>query len=258
MPVQHRKAMKVRRDDDVFVLLFVSKPFLILCCLSVSSLYLSECPSRPPTESTTMNLSGNKRRAEDNDDVGNESGGYNSDDEGASSEKASLGNPASSQVPDTTLSSSPQKPPANKATKGKNKKTKFLDENKREERNAREKERSFRISRQINELRNLLASGGVIVPKGTKSSVLTEAANYIRMLQQHQYRSEMLVFLGSFLHCPTLLSGTHLSLFRSFHHAQRPAPAHSTDADDWWRIPWTSSCHRCKTCSGSEWGVVSW
>jgi len=31
----------------------------------------------------------------------------------------------------------------------------------------------------------------VIVPKGTKSSVLTEAANYIRMLQQHQYRSEI-------------------------------------------------------------------
>lgn len=68
---------------------------------------------------------------------------------------------------------------------------KHLDENKREERNAREKERSFRISRQINELRSLLSTGGVIVPKGTKSSVLTEAANYIRMLQQHQYRSEM-------------------------------------------------------------------
>jgi hypothetical protein len=72
-----------------------------------------------------------------------------------------------------------------------NKKSKQLDEDKREERNAREKERSFRISRQINELRNLLSSGGVIVPKGTKSSVLTEAANYIRMLQQHQYRSEI-------------------------------------------------------------------
>ena len=66
-----------------------------------------------------------------------------------------------------------------------------LGEDKREERNAREKERSFRISRQITELRNLLSSGGVIVPKGTKSSVLTEAANYIRMLQQHQYKSEI-------------------------------------------------------------------
>ncbi|KAG7340067.1 PAS domain S-box containing protein [Nitzschia inconspicua] len=74
---------------------------------------------------------------------------------------------------------------------GSKRKKKKLDDSKREERNAREKERSFRISRQINELRNLLSSGGVIVPKGTKSSVLTEAANYIRMLQQHQYRSEI-------------------------------------------------------------------
>jgi hypothetical protein len=70
-------------------------------------------------------------------------------------------------------------------------KKKKLGEFKREERNAREKERSFRISRQISELRGLLSTGGVIVPKGTKSSVLTEAAVYIRMLQQHQYRSEM-------------------------------------------------------------------
>lgn len=71
------------------------------------------------------------------------------------------------------------------------KKKKKLDEGKREERNQREKERSFRISKQINELRGLLSNGGVIVPKGTKSSVLSEAANYIRMLQQHQYRSEI-------------------------------------------------------------------
>lgn len=71
------------------------------------------------------------------------------------------------------------------------KKGKKLDEEKREERNAREKERSFRISKKIDELRNLLSSGGVVVSKGTKSSVLTESANYIRLLQQHQYRSEM-------------------------------------------------------------------
>jgi PAS domain-containing protein len=71
------------------------------------------------------------------------------------------------------------------------KKPKKIDDSKREERNAREKERSFRISKQINELRDLLSSGGVIIPKGTKSSVLTEAANYIRMLQQHQYKSEI-------------------------------------------------------------------
>jgi PAS domain-containing protein len=29
------------------------------------------------------------------------------------------------------------------------------------------------------------------IPKGTKSTILTEAANYIRLLQQNQYRSEM-------------------------------------------------------------------
>lgn len=70
-------------------------------------------------------------------------------------------------------------------------KKKKLDDIKREERNAREKERSYRITSQINELRNLLSSGGVIVPKGTKNAVLTEAANYIRVLQQQQYKSEI-------------------------------------------------------------------
>jgi len=65
------------------------------------------------------------------------------------------------------------------------------DHSKREDRNMREKERSFQISKQICNLRELLSAGGVIVPKGTKSSVLTEAASYIRMLQQHQYRSEI-------------------------------------------------------------------
>ena len=71
------------------------------------------------------------------------------------------------------------------------KKKKLVDDVKREERNAREKERSHRIAAQINELRTLLSNGGVIVPKGTKNAVLTEAANYIKMLQQHQFKSEM-------------------------------------------------------------------
>ena len=78
-----------------------------------------------------------------------------------------------------------------KTTSGEGGKKKGMTVKKREERNAREKERSFRISKQINELRDLLSTGGVIVAKGTKSSVLTEAANYIRMLQQHQYRAEL-------------------------------------------------------------------
>lgn len=116
----------------------------------------------------------------------NDSGGYNSDDEGrdadGTSQMQSSVKDEDDDATDTDCEKVSQKGPRKK---------KKLDDLKREERNAREKERSFRISKQINELRNLLSSGGVIVPKGTKSSVLTEAANYIRMLQQHQYRSEM-------------------------------------------------------------------
>jgi len=121
-----------------------------------------------------------KRKAQGS--VDNDSGGYNSDDES----KNTQGRLASCQ--DDTASRSADSDSGGQ--KGSRKK-KRLGDMKREERNAREKERSFRISRQINELRSLLSSGGVIVPKGTKSSVLTEAANYIRMLQQHQYRSEI-------------------------------------------------------------------
>lgn len=116
-----------------------------------------------------------KRRAAANDNKDADSGGYNTDDE---------------EAPSTSHKSS------GTATKSTRKKARRDDDDtKREERNQREKERSFRISKQITELRDLLASGGVVVPKGTKSSVLTEAASYIRMLQQHQYRSEMYVFV---------------------------------------------------------------
>eukprot|EP00578_Thalassiosira_sp_NH16_P011800 CAMPEP_0181127212 /NCGR_PEP_ID=MMETSP1071-20121207/28068_1 /TAXON_ID=35127 /ORGANISM="Thalassiosira sp., Strain NH16" /LENGTH=614 /DNA_ID=CAMNT_0023212917 /DNA_START=36 /DNA_END=1880 /DNA_ORIENTATION=- len=65
------------------------------------------------------------------------------------------------------------------------------DPNKRKERNAREKARSSSIARQIDDLRALLSRGGVIVSKGTKSSVLAEAANYINLLQQQQVQWEM-------------------------------------------------------------------
>lgn len=66
-----------------------------------------------------------------------------------------------------------------------------MDPDKRKERNAREKQRSCRIARQIDDLRALLSRGGVIVSKGTKSSVLSEAANYINLLQQQQVQWEM-------------------------------------------------------------------
>jgi PAS domain-containing protein len=100
------------------------------------------------------------------------------------------------------------------------KKKKALTVERREDRNLREKERSLKITQQIHELRNLLSMGGVIVPKvsgfgvyyscnvtwhlpltshrlltspsqGTKSTILTEAANYICLLQQQLYRLEM-------------------------------------------------------------------
>ena len=122
-------------------------------------------------------LAANKREVDEDE---SDEGGYHSDDEG--DENVTV-NSNSRTVSSHHASSSSKEQTSRKR--------KTIDNFKREERNAREKERSFRISRQINELRSLLSSGGVIVPKGTKSSVLTEAANYIRMLQQHQYRSEM-------------------------------------------------------------------
>lgn len=133
-----------------------------------------------------------KRKAQDtadNDSGGYNSGGYNSDDDGRTADTTSALKCQSmdQQAEDVTSSASVSSSTGQSGSKKKRR----VDGSKREERNAREKERSFRISRQINELRNLLSTGGVIVPKGTKSSVLTEAANYIRMLQQHQYRSEI-------------------------------------------------------------------
>ena len=133
---------------------------------------------------------GLKRKTDD------DSGGYNRDDEGEKSKNEVQKNQTASNP--EVVTSAATGPATSKGGKGATgSKKKKLDDSKREERNAREKERSFRISKQINELRTLLSSGGVIVPKGTKSSVLTEAANYIRMLQQHQYRSEMWVSLCS-------------------------------------------------------------
>jgi hypothetical protein len=149
--------------------------------------------SYPSQKSSSDSSSTNDRKRKaparsDTDDAdNNDSGGYDTDN-----------GDLESNAPDTSRSPSRITSSASGETKTKAeqmppvaRKKKKTDERKREERNQREKERSFRISKQIGELRNLLSRGGVIVPKGTKSSVLTEAANYIRMLQQHQYKSEM-------------------------------------------------------------------
>ncbi len=53
---------------------------------------------------------------------------------------------------------------------------------KRKIRNAREKDRSSRISQEIDQLRTLLSTGGVST-KPTKNHVLTEAVHYIKSLQ---------------------------------------------------------------------------
>ncbi len=150
-----------------------------------ASLKAMAASSYPSTETARDANNELKRKAPSDD----ESDGYDSDEE-QGGVKAS-----------TSCASSEGSRKKGKKGKG---------DNKRKERNAREKERSFRIAKKINELRELLSTGGVIVPKGTKSSVLTEAASYIRTLQQHQYRAEMYVLeycvLCSFLPCVPLLS----------------------------------------------------
>lgn len=87
----------------------------------------------------------------------------------------------------------PRIPSSASCTVGSNNKRdhKSIPLSKRKERNAREKDRSSRISQQIDELRMVLSSGGVVVPKGTKSHVLTEAAKYIQMLQEKQSGAEI-------------------------------------------------------------------
>lgn len=92
----------------------------------------------------------------------------------------------------SSLKRTPDAPPSDEmGDLSSNKKKKPLTHERREDRNLREKERSLKITQQIHELRGLLSMGGVIVPKGTKSTILTEAANYIRLLQQQAYRLEM-------------------------------------------------------------------
>lgn len=91
----------------------------------------------------------------------------------------------------SSLKRTPDAPPSDGLGDMSNKKKKPLTHERREDRNLREKERSLKITQQIHELRGLLSMGGVIVPKGTKSTILTEAANYIRIIQQQAYRLEM-------------------------------------------------------------------
>ncbi|KAL7537871.1 hypothetical protein ACHAWF_005926 [Thalassiosira exigua] len=63
---------------------------------------------------------------------------------------------------------------------------KLDNEERRLERNLKEKERSNRIAFQVDTLRSLLQRGGLLIPKNTRSTILSEATNYIRTLQDRQ------------------------------------------------------------------------
>jgi len=155
---------------------------------------IAQIAEKPSTESSKvrrMNGSSNKRPPV-GEHLCNDMNGSSSNNVNVESDKVSTKNGSSSKKMKVVSNASVTCSSSTAANSGKSKSAgKSLEEQKREERNLREKERSLRISEQINELRDLLMNGGVVIPKGTKSSVLTEAANYIRLLQQHQYRSEM-------------------------------------------------------------------
>jgi cysteinyl-tRNA synthetase len=55
-------------------------------------------------------------------------------------------------------------------------------------RNAREKNRSSKICDQFDQIRDTMVSAGVIVPKGTKGTILAAAREYIALLQERQRR----------------------------------------------------------------------
>ena len=74
-----------------------------------------------------------------------------------------------------------------------NKRRKLLTDDKRKERNAREQGRSNKISDQFAELRELMVSSGIVVPKGTKGAVLSIVLEYIRVLQQNRVTTEAYV-----------------------------------------------------------------
>merc|ERR1719231_1140720 len=65
-----------------------------------------------------------------------------------------------------------------------------MTDKRRLERNQREQRRSFKISQQIENLRQLLEGAGCSV-KANKSSILNETANYIRMLQQRHVQLDL-------------------------------------------------------------------
>lgn len=137
-------------------------------------------------------LIGNKSLKSSRDSGSDISNGYNSDDDESRTTQPS-GKLVSNKKSNTNSMRIKNDHDDESISRKKQRTADQSHDDKREERNKREKERSYRITSQINELRALLNAGGVVVSKGTKNAVLAEAAGYIRMLQQNQYKAEMCV-----------------------------------------------------------------
>jgi hypothetical protein len=145
------------------------------------------------TQDTNSTLIGNKSLKSGGESGSDISNGYKSDDDESRTTQPS-GKPVSNKRSNTSPLQTKNENDDESVSAYPRKKQRSTDQSyddKREERNKREKERSYRITSQINELRALLTAGGVVVSKGTKNAVLAEAASYIRMLQQNQYKAEM-------------------------------------------------------------------
>lgn len=145
------------------------------------------------TQGTNNTLIGNKSLKSSGESGSDISNGYKSDDDESRTTQPS-GKPVSNKRPNMSPLTTKDENDDESVSAYPRKKQRSTDQSyddKREERNKREKERSYRITSQINELRALLTAGGVVVSKGTKNAVLAEAASYIRMLQQNQYKAEI-------------------------------------------------------------------
>jgi Helix-loop-helix DNA-binding domain len=79
---------------------------------------------------------------------------------------------------------------SSKSARKKHSHKKNLTEEQRIQRNVREQERSNQLSQQFEVLRNLLLEGGLVVPRGTKSVVLSVCMDYIQALRQQEIQMQ--------------------------------------------------------------------
>eukprot|EP00934_Nitzschia_sp_Nitz4_P000607 Nitzschia sp. Nitz4//scaffold288_size23661//20146//22129//NITZ4_008472-RA/size23661-processed-gene-0.42-mRNA-1//1//CDS//3329545806//607//frame0 len=134
--------------------------------------------------STRSSLQSSKKRSR-SEVQEQSSGGYDTDED----EGRGMGSSHSKQRSNEIESGDMNVISDGKESKGE-KSTSSSNDARREERNAREKARSMRIAKKIEEIREVLHQGGVVLPKGTKSTVLSEASRYMRQLQDKHRRLE--------------------------------------------------------------------